>query len=335
MAGDDEVDKSSVKNCKYCIKSVVSTTAKCVNCESVFHTSCALRVAGLVAVGKNNLVKCCRNEVEVMKSDSKMQELVEAKNEVLRSKEMVISELKSKEALLYKNINLLEEKIESFNKEKRLLSKTGNSGKTDETAVLTYAGKAQAQQQNQANQASNLKLLSTNTNLPNYDKTLKHKNKADHHTQGQVQSSVISARDVNAAVMQARQRNLMEEIQHLEVKDKENEWLPVGPRNNRRRRFVIGRGVDSTNIKTIPKYRSLHVTRLAPNTKPEDLKNNLVDKFPEVTCEEIASKHPEIYASMKVTINQDNFKKAWNREVWPNGAVISQFFTKRRVSLEK
>ncbi|CAG9830606.1 unnamed protein product [Diabrotica balteata] len=54
-----------IKTCKGCERNV-TTIVRCVTCDAVFHPSCALRVAGLVVVGKNNLVKCCATESEVI-----------------------------------------------------------------------------------------------------------------------------------------------------------------------------------------------------------------------------------------------------------------------------
>ena len=156
---------------------------------------------------------------------------------------------------------------------------------------------------------------------------LETKNSTLHQTN---QNAIFDPKSVQNAIMEANQRNIMQEMQQLGKEQDENGWKVAGRRNNRRR-FFVGRGADTMNVKTIPKFYSLHVTRLAPDTKPEDLQNSLKDIFPEVFCESIQSKHPEIYSSIKVTMNQDNFKKAWNKELWPNGAIVSRFFTKRRV----
>lgn len=46
------------------------------------------------------------------------------------------------------------------------------------------------------------------------------------------------------------------------------------------------------------------------------------------------SKYSDIYASMKVTMNQENFKKAWTKVIWPNGALVSKFFMRMRIPTE-
>ncbi len=140
------------------------------------------------------------------------------------------------------------------------------------------------------------------------------------------------------SVMQAQQGNIMRQIQelgHEKKKDQEGDWQSVKQRTRRRtRRFMVGLGENSMKVQAIPKYTSLHVTTLQPGTRTEDLERVPKEKFPEVKCELLQSKHPDIYTSMKVTISQDHYRQAWNREVWPNGALISQFFQKRRVPLQ-
>lgn len=70
----------------------------------MIHTFCAFRVAGLVAVVRNNLVKCCRNDV-VMKNCLDSCELLKAKKK--KYWETIILELKIKEGLLYTKYSFL------------------------------------------------------------------------------------------------------------------------------------------------------------------------------------------------------------------------------------
>ena len=152
----------------------------------------------------------------------------------------------------------------------------------------------------------------------------------------QVRLPTIDRRMVNNAVLEAQTRNKMIELQQLgneNINDdyQEKGWQKVGRRN---RRYVIGRNEADSGIQAVPKFVSLHVTRLSPNTKPEDLQNMLARQFPEVKCEEHTSKHPELYSSMKVTIKQENFHNAWRKEIWPNGAIVSRFLTRKRTHLD-
>lgn len=119
MAGDEKSCSSECDNsCGYCKKNVVSTAAKCRECATVFHASCALRVAGLIAVGKDNLVICCASKEvklastqvnfnQVSNVDTQERQLFQS---LIVAKEEIISELHEKQVLLYKTIALLEEK---------------------------------------------------------------------------------------------------------------------------------------------------------------------------------------------------------------------------------
>lgn len=117
MAGDEKLCSSKGSNsCKYCRNNVTTSIAKCQECASVYHTSCALRVSGLIAVGKDNLVICCSGKQ--LKSISTQADIsnknkgeIQLFENLLLAKEETITELREKQAVLYKTIELLEEKI--------------------------------------------------------------------------------------------------------------------------------------------------------------------------------------------------------------------------------
>lgn len=135
---------------------------------------------------------------------------------------------------------------------------------------------------------------------------------------------------IKNAIHEAQSASILREIQHLESSG-QMDVVRQDLSRKRNRRYVVGKNDDNKTVTAVPKYTSLHVTRLAPNTKTEDLKMILINKFPEVTCEEHPSKQPSLYTSMKVTIKQENFREAWKREIWPNGALVSRFLAKKRV----
>ena len=97
---------------------------------------------------------------------------------------------------------------------------------------------------------------------------------------------------------------------------------------SRRKRMIVGNNKEST-IKGVRKLAYLHVCRVDLGTSAMDLQDSLKFDFPEVQCESIQPKYPNLYLSFKVTIFEENFKKAMNPNVWPDGACISRFFQKR------
>ncbi|KAG5900339.1 hypothetical protein JTB14_026347 [Gonioctena quinquepunctata] len=126
----------------------------------------------------------------------------------------------------------------------------------------------------------------------------------------------------------------LQQLDHQKQEEKNEQyngedWHRV---NYRKRRFVVGKNVENATISTVPKLVSLHVTRLKTNTDPNELKQMLLPDFPEVICEKHVSRHPELYSSMKVTIKRENLRKAWRCDVWPSGALVSQFLGKRRMA---
>ncbi|KAJ8970518.1 hypothetical protein NQ317_007510 [Molorchus minor] len=107
----------------------------------------------------------------------------------------------------------------------------------------------------------------------------------------------------------------------------EGQWERV--KNRRARRNVVIGNNKSSDIKGVPKYVDLHVCRVNPETSADDLTQRLKHKFPEVKCQPLTSKQPNLYASFKVSVFGKNFKESMSPEVWPDGVVISRFLYPR------
>ncbi|KAG5862529.1 hypothetical protein JTB14_034520 [Gonioctena quinquepunctata] len=144
---------------------------------------------------------------------------------------------------------------------------------------------------------------------------------------------IISSKQVSEAVLEAKSKTVLNNLIHIE-ENTENEsahfrngaWSQVNPR--KKRKFLVGKTETPCNVETVPKMVSLHVTRLKPETKPEELEKFLEGRLEGVSCETHLSKMPDLYASMKVCINCELLKTAWKREIWPSGALVS-FFRKK------
>ncbi|KAK9872810.1 hypothetical protein WA026_019594 [Henosepilachna vigintioctopunctata] len=125
--------------CKYCRKSVVVSNpknAKCVNCESLLHPSCALRMKTLIIVDEQeNLVKCCEKETpnksEIICDFSTMEVL---KVEISYLK-MLLEEKNSRINELIKINELLEYKITQKTFEN---SSAGNSNISDKKNKIQH-----------------------------------------------------------------------------------------------------------------------------------------------------------------------------------------------------
>nr|CAI5869955.1 unnamed protein product [Callosobruchus analis] len=230
----------------------------------------------------------------------------------------------TKNTILQENCSLLKEKIDVLqqnkNKEQRSAPSVMHSSRATSTASVTsmYSSVASASG-----------VSSDKHNIPKHN--LAKPIQKQHITANSVNTQ-IRPEQVKAAIHEAQSAVKVREIQNLTNQLTENNndtggWQQV----RRKRRFIVGRNQNLNSVQTVPKYISLHVSRLQPNTKSEDLEQILNATFPGVSCELHVSMHPEIYASMKVNIRSNQLKDAWKKDVWPNGAIVSRFFTKRRV----
>lgn len=107
-------------------------------------------------------------------------------------------------------------------------------------------------------------------------------------------------------------------------------WSQV-VKSNRKRVTVVGKSEksDAPKLQGVPKITSLHVYRLPPSTKAENIINLLKPSFPEAKCEQLQSRHPEVYSSFKVDIFEDNLDSALNPNMWPNNVCVRRFFLPR------
>ncbi|KAG5874022.1 hypothetical protein JTB14_026793 [Gonioctena quinquepunctata] len=131
----------------------------------------------------------------------------------------------------------------------------------------------------------------------------------------------VSSKQVNAAILEAETNSTMRNLQQLDNQEVPGNdgWTQV--KYNKRRKYLVGQSEQTGEIET--------VTRLKPNTKPNELKTFLEKSLPDIQCEPHTSKRPDIYSSMRITIKREDLKNAWRREVWPNGALVSFFAQKR------
>lgn len=110
------------------------------------------------------------------------------------------------------------------------------------------------------------------------------------------------------------------------------DWTEV-VRKKPKRVVVVGNKLDkenkSINLQGIPKSVSLHVFRLAPDTTVDQVIEYLKPNFPEITCEALNSRQPEIYASFKINVNEANVNDIMNPDIWPTNACIRRFLYPR------
>lgn len=153
----------------------------------------------------------------------------------------------------------------------------------------------------------------------------------------------VDLEQVNRAVVLAQSELKMRQLRELgdpsrppsgntTSRNDSGEAWKVAERRNRGRKLLVGTNSACGAIQTVPRLASLHVTRLSPCTEAADLENLLRTEFPDVVCEGLQSKHPTIYKSFKVTVRQDSLHRAWRRDIWPSGALVSRFMDRKRTS---
>lgn len=134
---------------------------------------------------------------------------------------------------------------------------------------------------------------------------------------------------------------LLDDVVRVEGCEGIHEINPTGwntvVRKRPRRPAVIGsnRSEKGQLLRGAPKYSSLHVCRLDPKTTVRDVADSLKPICPEVACEALASRHPDQYASFKVTILQEHLQLAMKPEIWPFGCRVRPFFQPRRPTSPK
>lgn len=302
---------SSEQICKKC-KSKVVNGWKCIHCESVFHSSCGKRKN--VKIVSDNLIICCeKSEAECVVPDvdsaffDAIEEIsgndkkinIEIFNYLIKQKDLIINGLNDKIKLLNQQIDLI------------LSNNTiSNQQKKDQSDLIC----------NVVNQKHN--------NLPNEKKIIPPPKMPE--------NQVISKDQVSLAINEAESQAKLNEIINLPNNastSKQDEWTTVVRKNTRRRQIIVGSNQESTEVTGVPEVVSLHVYRLNPKTTAENLTTLMKSHLSEFKCEQLNSKFPNVYSSFKVTIFGNSFKKAMDASIWPFGACVSRFLSKRRVDV--
>lgn len=109
---------------------------------------------------------------------------------------------------------------------------------------------------------------------------------------------------------------------------KENSWVTLVRKSPKRRAEVVtGSDKNVTSIRGVTRYRHLHVYRVDPGMKPEELVDYLKTKnIPDAQCEKLTNKYPNIYSSFKISIPAKLYDTAMKPETWPEDVCVNHFF---------
>ena len=335
---------SAVFICKRCNNKVVNGL-KCCICHSIFHLSCAKKSKGIEVIDENT-VKCCivgevnsdgKNSDELLcdaldknivqscsnvngrvnpedsalsddlfqfvDSDGKIdfkiiKYIFNQKEYILNQKEQIINELRDKIDILTNHVELLNK----FVKVNDTLSKDNNHVVCSDKVILnttTQLGKEKVDDIISQHQvSSNVHSSASSKKIDFVNKTV----------------SDINSDNIDTSFPVNNDKELFTTV----VKRKQNRKVVVGKDSNG--------DPNLCNLKGVPRFVSLHVYRLSPETRVEHLVNYLKPRFPEVKCEQLNSKHPEEYASFKVDIFDKNLDKALDGNIWPSNARVRRYF---------
>lgn len=116
-----------------------------------------------------------------------------------------------------------------------------------------------------------------------------------------------------------------------------DDWQEVRRKKNNTNRTVqnelrVIRGGNKTmdSLRAAPKKIYLHISRLCPETKAEDVQRYLNQLCQGVMVEKLNSRHPDEYSSFKLTALCEHAAVLKNPDTWPSGTNIKRFFLARK-----
>lgn len=93
---------------------------------------------------------------------------------------------------------------------------------------------------------------------------------------------------------------------------------------------IRGSSEHQSVLKGAPRVTSLHLTRLDPGTKAEDVQKFSSQICQIIQCVQLTSKFPEAYSSFKLTVAYEDVDMLLNPDLWPKGTLIQKFFHRRQ-----
>lgn len=316
----------SALTCKRCNRKVINGI-KCQKCSSTFHSSCAKLYNNVKQSDDKTFIICCESESvvnsepdaafydaleDLANSDKKVD--IHLFSYIIKQKDIIINELREKINLLHKQIEIMNIYSDIKSEREQKPNKTDLNTKSDFCKSI---------------QTPEVVKTCSKIKTTNKEKELGR--------------SHLSCKQISADLMKIQTQLKCNEIINLAkdeqkeppascsnenpMQNADGEWKQV--HHNRRRKTIIGKNKE-ISVKGVPKMAVLHVYRVDLNTTTADLSALLKDTFPEVTCEYLTPKHPDLYVSFKVSIYEENFRNAMNPDVWPAGACVSRFFQFRK-----
>ncbi|VEN34603.1 unnamed protein product [Callosobruchus maculatus] len=263
--------------CKKC-KAKVIADVKCVVCNSSFHKSCARTIN--LKISDENTVTCCEKNARSNDKDEDhdffdaIEDIADSNNRidvrifnyVLKQKEIIIKELRDRIDLLNVQIDSLTHSHGSEGNRKTDQEKTRQ--KNEEGIVSSAKCDNSAAQREVEKNVNN---YVTRTQVAN----------AISETQGKIKMKRIINLNDSGSPGDVHNAENSENIQN---KQNDGGWETVKKKRHYRKPTVII-GSNSSGVQGVEKRSFLHVSRVNPDTKVEDMESLLKVNFPGVTVE--------------------------------------------------
>lgn len=75
-------------------------------------------------------------------------------------------------------------------------------------------------------------------------------------------------------------------------------------------------------LRVVLRLVDLYLYRTAPDTTTDTITTFLEEKFSEVSCEALQSKHPHSYTSFRIKVFEKKLQKLMDPKLWPEDAYI-------------
>lgn len=355
MAGDS-ADGDSRVNCKFCNKPAVNKIVKCVVCDASMHRHCCDKRK--IEININNTANCCltttavesrydsgeldgkvvpmqdgfadqassRSVSELLLEVSFLKTLLEEKQKIIEDKCIIINdkqyivdlqraEIESLRSVVNGRVsfplcsNVVDDVIEPLhqhgNNKIPVMVKPKQCKTSDASGVNSVSDRLDGE------------TLNYQPGQTVYDKTAEDVN------------------DITAAKVSTKLSLRAADVNKRKSGDKCVTVAASGrtkttPRNvlprSKRSSGITGTGQSRPNVKTVPKKAFVYLSRFAPDTSADSVREIIREYCEEAECEPVKSKYPQHYSSFKVCVDAVNKNVAMDPTKWPAGVFINEFF---------
>lgn len=309
--------------CAKCKKGNLQNPLKCVNCENIFHNSCA-KNKKCTFLNENSVI-CCENvdtpsnfpsspEMDVSKLREKnfIHEISYLKL-IIEQKDELIKELKEKNNLLYEKIEMKEAIINLTSTNKKLEENANNIKKP-----ITQSTKNIAKQ--------NIPAISIDTD----NEGIRNKSN-DKYSGNEIKANKTKSNNNTTETSKIINQNAASNNAHTEnweiVKDRKKINKPI--------QRIMGKSSnkESFKIEGLPKKSWWYISRVKGNVEEEHIIahiSGIIGKNDNITCQKIPIKGNN--SSFKVGFNIEHKTIITDPEMWPEGILLSPYIFRKRAS---